>query len=104
MQRVLFFCLHQSDEHVPVSYRDEISSFCCLFFLQAGVDKLSDLVGVTLGPKGRNVVLESKYGAPKIVNDGVTVAKEVRSLFVLIVFHFLLCMEFDAVLQFRAPV
>ncbi|KAK1411052.1 hypothetical protein QVD17_37596 [Tagetes erecta] len=45
--------------------------------LQIGVNKLSDLVGVTLGPKGRNVVLESKYGAPKIVNDGVTVAKEV---------------------------
>nr|GEX59258.1 chaperonin 60 subunit beta 2, chloroplastic [Tanacetum cinerariifolium] len=38
----------------------------------------NDLVGVTLGPKGRNVVLESKYGAPKIVNDGVTVAKEVE--------------------------
>lgn len=46
--------------------------------LQAGVDKLADLVGVTLGPKGRNVVLESKYGPPKIVNDGVTVAKEVE--------------------------
>lgn len=46
--------------------------------LQAGVNKLADLVGVTLGPKGRNVVLESKYGAPKIVNDGVTVAKEVE--------------------------
>lgn len=46
--------------------------------LQAGVDKLADLVGVTLGPKGRNVVLESKYGSPKIVNDGVTVAKEVE--------------------------
>ncbi|KAI7752439.1 hypothetical protein M8C21_025388, partial [Ambrosia artemisiifolia] len=45
--------------------------------LQIGVNKLADLVGVTLGPKGRNVVLESKYGAPKIVNDGVTVAKEV---------------------------
>ncbi|PIA42809.1 hypothetical protein AQUCO_02000330v1 [Aquilegia coerulea] len=45
--------------------------------LQAGVNKLADLVGVTLGPKGRNVVLESKYGSPKIVNDGVTVAKEV---------------------------
>ncbi|XP_059645194.1 ruBisCO large subunit-binding protein subunit beta, chloroplastic [Cornus florida] len=46
--------------------------------LQTGVDKLADLVGVTLGPKGRNVVLESKYGSPKIVNDGVTVAKEVE--------------------------
>lgn len=46
--------------------------------LQTGVNKLADLVGVTLGPKGRNVVLESKYGSPKIVNDGVTVAKEVQ--------------------------
>ncbi|XP_047976830.1 ruBisCO large subunit-binding protein subunit beta, chloroplastic [Salvia hispanica] len=46
--------------------------------LQVGVNKLADLVGVTLGPKGRNVVLESKYGAPKIVNDGVTVAREVE--------------------------
>ena len=42
------------------------------------MNKLSDLVGVTLGPKGRNVVLESKYSSPKIVNDGVTVAKEVK--------------------------
>eukprot|EP00252_Welwitschia_mirabilis_P007600 TRINITY_DN1912_c0_g1_i4.p1 TRINITY_DN1912_c0_g1~~TRINITY_DN1912_c0_g1_i4.p1 ORF type:complete len:595 (-),score=123.76 TRINITY_DN1912_c0_g1_i4:387-2171(-) len=46
--------------------------------LQAGVNKLADLVGVTLGPKGRNVVLESKFGPPKIVNDGVTVAREVE--------------------------
>jgi len=46
--------------------------------MQIGVNKLADLVGVTLGPKGRNVVLESKYGSPKIVNDGVTVAKEVE--------------------------
>ncbi|KAF7081914.1 hypothetical protein CFC21_085819 [Triticum aestivum] len=46
--------------------------------LQTGVNKLADLVGVTLGPKGRNVVLESKYGSPRIVNDGVTVAKEVE--------------------------
>lgn len=45
---------------------------------QTGVNKLADLVGVTLGPKGRNVVLESKYGSPKIVNDGVTVAREVQ--------------------------
>ncbi|XP_022560016.1 TATA-box-binding protein 1 [Brassica napus] len=44
--------------------------------LQAGVNKLADLVGVTLGSKGRNVVLESKYGSPRIVNDGVTVARE----------------------------
>uniref|UniRef100_A0A453MT11 RuBisCO large subunit-binding protein subunit beta, chloroplastic n=1 Tax=Aegilops tauschii subsp. strangulata TaxID=200361 RepID=A0A453MT11_AEGTS len=46
--------------------------------LQNGVNKLANLVGVTLGPKGRNVVLESKYGPPRIVNDGVTVAKEVE--------------------------
>ena len=49
----------------------------CIAVIQSGVNKLADLVGVTLGPKGRNVVLESKYGSPKIVNDGVTVAKEV---------------------------
>ncbi|CAI0440518.1 unnamed protein product [Linum tenue] len=53
-----------------------LSSF--IVTLQSGVNKLADLVGVTLGPKGRNVVLESKYGSPKIVNDGVTVAKEVE--------------------------
>ncbi|PWA85748.1 GloEL protein:chaperonin, 60kDa [Artemisia annua] len=41
-----------------------------------GVNKLADLVGVTLGPKWCNVVLESKYGPPKIVNDCVTVSKE----------------------------
>lgn len=46
--------------------------------MQAGVDKLATVVGTTLGPKGRNVVLESKFGSPKIVNDGVTVAKEVQ--------------------------
>ena len=46
--------------------------------MQNGVDKLASVVGVTLGPKGRNVVLESKYGSPKIVNDGVTVAREVE--------------------------
>lgn len=46
--------------------------------MQAGVDKLATVVGVTLGPKGRNVVLEQKFGSPKIVNDGVTVAKEVE--------------------------
>lgn len=46
--------------------------------MQTGVDKLASTVGVTLGPKGRNVVLESKFGSPKIVNDGVTVAKEIE--------------------------
>lgn len=46
--------------------------------LQAGVDKLADAVKVTLGPKGRNVVLDKKFGAPLITNDGVTIAKEVE--------------------------
>ena len=46
--------------------------------LQAGVDQLADTVKVTLGPKGRNVVLDKKYGAPLITNDGVTIAKEVE--------------------------
>ncbi len=46
--------------------------------LLAGVDKLADTVKITLGPKGRNVVLEKKYGAPLIINDGVTIAKEIE--------------------------
>ncbi|MCA1727412.1 MAG: chaperonin GroEL [Actinobacteria bacterium] len=46
--------------------------------LEAGVDKLADAVSVTLGPKGRNVVLDKKWGAPTITNDGVTIAKEVE--------------------------
>ena len=46
--------------------------------LQAGVDKLANAVKVTLGPKGRNVVLDKKFGAPLITNDGVTIAKEVE--------------------------
>ena len=46
--------------------------------LEAGVNKLADAVKVTLGPKGRNVVLEKKWGAPTITNDGVTIAKEVE--------------------------
>ena len=46
--------------------------------LQSGVDQLADTVKVTLGPKGRNVVLDKKYGAPLITNDGVTIAKEVE--------------------------
>ena len=46
--------------------------------LQAGVDTLADTVKVTLGPKGRNVVLDKKYGAPLITNDGVTIAKEIE--------------------------
>ena len=46
--------------------------------LQSGVDKLANAVKVTLGPKGRNVVLDKKYGAPLITNDGVTIAKEIE--------------------------
>ena len=46
--------------------------------LQAGIDKLANTVKITLGPKGRNVVLDKKYGPPTITNDGVTVAKEVE--------------------------
>jgi len=45
--------------------------------LQAGVDKLANTVKITLGPKGRNVVLDKKYGTPLITNDGVTIAKEI---------------------------
>ena len=46
--------------------------------LEKGVNQLADTVGVTLGPKGRNVVLEKSFGAPLITNDGVTIAKEVE--------------------------
>ena len=46
--------------------------------LEAGVDQLADTVRVTLGPKGRNVVLDKSYGAPLITNDGVTIAKEIE--------------------------
>ncbi|MCE5301046.1 MAG: chaperonin GroEL [Spirochaetia bacterium] len=46
--------------------------------LQRGVDKLANAVKVTLGPKGRNVVLDKKYGSPTIINDGVTIAKEIE--------------------------
>ena len=45
--------------------------------LEAGVNKLADTVSVTLGPKGRNVVLDKSYGTPLITNDGVTIAKEI---------------------------
>ena len=43
-----------------------------------GVNKLADTVKVTLGPKGRNVILDKSYGAPLITNDGVTIAKEIE--------------------------
>ena len=43
--------------------------------LMSGIDQLADTVKITLGPKGRNVVLDKKFGAPLITNDGVTIAK-----------------------------
>ena len=46
--------------------------------LQRGVDQLADTVKITMGPKGRNVVLDKKYGSPLITNDGVTIAKEIE--------------------------
>ena len=46
--------------------------------LEKGIDTLNEAVAVTLGPKGRNVVLEKKFGAPQIINDGVTIAKEIE--------------------------
>src|SRR4030042_1410742 len=46
--------------------------------LEAGVDKVASAVRITLGPKGRNVVLEKKWGSPTITNDGVTIAKEIE--------------------------
>src|SRR5579864_8874914 len=46
--------------------------------LERGVNTLADAVKVTLGPRGRNVVLEKKFGSPSIINDGVTIAKEIE--------------------------
>lgn len=46
--------------------------------LEAGVNKLADTVKITLGPKGRNVVLDKKFGSPTITNDGVTIAREIE--------------------------
>ena len=46
--------------------------------LERGMDTLAEAVAITLGPKGRNVVLEKKFGTPQIVNDGVTIAKEIN--------------------------
>ena len=46
--------------------------------MEAGINKLADTVKVTLGPKGRNVVLERAYGSPLITNDGVTIAREIE--------------------------
>jgi len=47
--------------------------------LKRGVDQLAEAVKVTLGPKGRNVVIDKKFGAPTVTKDGVTVAKEINS-------------------------
>src|SRR5213593_224778 len=46
--------------------------------LKRGVDKVADAVKITIGPRGRNVVLDKKFGAPTITNDGVTIAKEIE--------------------------
>ena len=46
--------------------------------LERGVNKVADTVKITLGPKGRNVVLDKKFGAPMIINDGVSIAKEIE--------------------------
>jgi chaperonin GroEL len=46
--------------------------------LERGIDILAEAVAITLGPKGRNVVLEKKFGAPQIINDGITIAKEIE--------------------------
>src|SRR5438270_14032344 len=46
--------------------------------LKRGVDRVADAVKITLGPKGRNVVLDKKFGSPTITNDGVTIAKEIE--------------------------
>jgi chaperonin GroEL len=46
--------------------------------LKTGIDKLADAVKVTIGPKGRNVVLDKKFGAPTITNDGVTIARDIE--------------------------
>ena len=46
--------------------------------MQSGVDKLANTVKVTLGPKGRNVILDKKFGSPLITNDGVSIAREIE--------------------------
>ena len=46
--------------------------------LKKGVDKLANTVKITLGPRGRNVILDKKFGAPMVTNDGVTIAKEIE--------------------------
>jgi len=56
-----------------IKYTDEARKL-----LEIGVDKLANAVKVTLGPRGRNVVLEKKFGSPTVINDGVTIAKEIE--------------------------
>src|SRR6202030_1927522 len=56
-----------------LKYQDEASRA-----VKAGVDKLANAVGVTMGPKGRYVVLDKKFGSPVVTNDGVTIAKEIE--------------------------
>ncbi|RYG34809.1 chaperonin GroEL [bacterium] len=56
-----------------IKYNDEARKL-----LEVGVDKLANAVKVTLGPRGRNVVLEKKFGSPTVINDGVTIAKEIE--------------------------
>lgn len=56
-----------------ISFKDESRRS-----LERGINALADAVRITLGPRGRNVLLEKKYGAPQIVNDGITVAKEIE--------------------------
>src|SRR5213594_880777 len=56
-----------------LKYQDQASQA-----VRAGVDKLANAVGVTMGPKGRYVVLDKKFGSPAITNDGVTIAKEIE--------------------------
>jgi chaperonin GroEL len=58
--------------------KDIMYSDSCRQMILKGVNKLADTVKITLGPKGRNVVLEKKFGAPTITKDGVTVAKEIE--------------------------
>ncbi|MGH3983196.1 MAG: TCP-1/cpn60 chaperonin family protein, partial [Pseudonocardiaceae bacterium] len=59
--------------HKELKYAQEARSA-----LQEGVDAVADAVKVTLGPKGRYVVLDKKFGAPTITNDGVTIAREIE--------------------------
>ena len=56
-----------------IKYGDEARKL-----LENGVNQLADTVKITLGPKGRNVILEKKYGTPLVINDGVTIAKEIE--------------------------